>query len=97
MVTVQRVQTGFRIERSMLKVLKGLAEYLEVSLGELIEGIVLHAFEGKVPFSESTTQVIEQLSSVYGLGLRAQDSHLLSEHTARPGGQGRQPRPATDR
>jgi hypothetical protein len=79
MVTVERVQTGLRIERSMLKVLKGLAEYLDVSLGELIEGIVLHVFEGKVPFNEATTTVIDQLRTVYGLTLRANDSHHLSE------------------
>jgi hypothetical protein len=66
----------------MLKVLKGLAEYLDLSLGELIEGIVLHAFDGKVAFGEPTKQVIEQLSTVYGLTLRAEDSHRLSERTA---------------
>lgn len=79
MVTVKRVQTGLRIERSMLKVLKGLAEYLDLSLGELIEGVVLHAFEGRVPFGAPTREVIEQLSLVYGLTLRADDSHRLSE------------------
>ena len=50
MKAVERIQTGARIEKRMLKVLKGLAEYLDVSLGDLIEGIVLHAFEGKAPF-----------------------------------------------
>src|SRR5688572_2860273 len=49
-VTVERVQTGLRLERNVLKVLKGLAEYLDVSLGDLVEGIALHAFEGKSPF-----------------------------------------------
>jgi hypothetical protein len=66
----------------MLKVLKGLAEYLDLSLGELIEGIVLHAFEGEVAFGEPTKEVIDQLSTVYGLTLRAKDSHRLSERTA---------------
>jgi hypothetical protein len=66
----------------MLKVLKGLAEYLDLSLGELIEGIVLHTFEGKVAFGEPTKQVIEQLSIVYGLPLCAEDSHRLSERAA---------------
>jgi hypothetical protein len=47
MVTVERVQTGLRVERNTLKVLKGLAEYLDLSLGDLVEGIVLHAFEGR--------------------------------------------------
>jgi hypothetical protein len=79
MVPVKRVQTGMRMEQNLLKVLKGLAEYLDLTLGELLEGIVLHAFEGKAPFSPPTLQVIEQLRVVYGLTLRSQDSHVLSE------------------
>jgi hypothetical protein len=63
----------------MLKVLKGLAEYLEVSLGDLIEGIVLHAFEGKAPFGPDTLARIEQLKAVYGLTLTAADAHNLEE------------------
>ena len=81
MVTVQRVQTGLRLEQSLLKVLKGLAEYLDLTLGELLEGIVLHAFEGKVPFGPATTAVIAQLGAVYGLTLQAEDSHLLTEES----------------
>ena len=77
--TVQRTQTGVRIETSLLKVLKGLAEYTELSLGDLLEGIVLHAFEGKAPFSAETRKVIEQLKSVYGCQLTAADSHKLME------------------
>ena len=76
---VSRTQTGVRIEASLLKVLKGLAEYAELSLGDLIEGIVLHAFEGKAPFSAETCKVIEQLKSVYGCDLCAADSHMLTE------------------
>ena len=63
----------------MLKVLKGLAEYLDISLGELVEGIVLHAFDGKTPFGPQTLAAIEQLRQVYGLRLRAEDSHQLQE------------------
>ena len=79
---VTRTQTGVRIETSLLKVLKGLAEYANVSLGDLLEGIVLHSFEGKSPFSAETLAVIEQLKSVYGCTLTAADSHQLDE--ARP-------------
>ena len=79
MVTVERVQTGLRIERGVLKVLKGLAEYLDISVGELVEGIVLHAFDGKAPFGPQTLAAIEQLRQVYGLELRAEDSHQLHE------------------
>jgi hypothetical protein len=78
-VTIQRVQTGLRIERNTLKVLKGLAEYLDVSLGNLVEGIVLHAFEGKTPFGQPTLAKIDQLKAVYGLVLTAADAHQLKE------------------
>jgi hypothetical protein len=79
MVTVDRVQTGLRIERSTLKVLKGLAEYLDISLGDLVEGVALHAFEGKAPFSAETIGKIEQLKAVYGMTLTAADAHRLAE------------------
>jgi len=79
MVTVDRMQTGMRIERNLLKVLKGLAEYLDVSLGDLVEGIALHAFEGKAPFTPGTLDKIEQLKVVYGLSLSAADAHKLEE------------------
>ena len=76
---VQRTQTGVRIESSLLKVLKGLAEYANLSLGDLLEGIVLHSFEGKAPFSAETREVIDKLKSVYGCTLTADDSHELEE------------------
>ncbi|WP_214327586.1 hypothetical protein [Nonomuraea sediminis] len=79
MVTIERAQTGLRIERNLLKTLKGLAEYLDISLGDLVEGIALHAFEGKAPFSASTMEKIEQLKAVYGLTLTAEDAHKLVE------------------
>jgi len=53
LVEVERVQTGVRLEKRMLKVLKAVAEQKDMTLGDLLEGIVLHAFEGKVPFSIS--------------------------------------------
>jgi len=76
---VNRTQTGVRIESSLLKVLKGVAEYTDLTLGDLLEGIVLHAFEGKAPFSAETQEVIEQLKAVYGCELTASDSHQLVE------------------
>jgi hypothetical protein len=77
--TVERVQTGVRIEKRMLKVLKALAEYTDLSLGDLIEGIVLHAFEGKSPFGQPTLEKIQALKGVYGLDLEADDAHRLIE------------------
>ena len=79
MKTIERVQTGVRLERRTLKVLKALAEYLDLSLGDLLDGIVLHAFEGKAPFSSATLEQIGRLKLVYGLDLTAEDSHRLSE------------------
>ncbi|GGQ35082.1 MULTISPECIES: hypothetical protein [Streptomyces] len=79
MVTIERAQTGLRIERNLLKVLKALAEYLDMPLGELVEGIVLHSFDGKAPFSAETLAKIEQLKDVYGLELTAADAHALEE------------------
>ena len=67
------------MERGTLKVLKGLAEYLDLPLGEVVEGIVLHAFEGRVPFGSATLVKIEQLRAVYDLTLTAADAHRLRE------------------
>ncbi len=78
-VVVERVQTGVRIEKRMLKVLKAVAEQKEMTLGDLLEGIVLHGFEGKAPFSEKTLKEIEQFKGLYGMTLKAADSHNLKE------------------
>lgn len=72
---LERVQTGVRLEKRLVKVLKALAEHRDMSLGDLIEGIVLHAFEGRVAFTRETLGVIEQLKRIYGLELTAADSH----------------------
>jgi hypothetical protein len=79
MITVTRIQTGVRLESRLLKVLKALATELDLSLGDLLEGIVLHAFEGKAPFSAATLKKIRALRAVYGLELTARDSHRLRE------------------
>jgi hypothetical protein len=76
---VERVQTGVRLEKRLLKVLKAVAELKDLSLGDLLEGIVLHAFEGKAPFSEQTLKEIEQFTTIYGMTLKASDSHQLRE------------------
>jgi hypothetical protein len=82
-IEVERVQTGVRMEKQLLKVLKALAELKDLTLGDLLEGIVLHAFEGKAPFSEPTLKEIEQLRKIYGLTLKASDSHQLKERRRR--------------
>ena len=79
MTAIERVQTGVRIERRILKVLKALAEHLDLSLGDLLEGMALHAFEGKPAFSPATLEKISALKGVYDLDLTAANSHQLSE------------------
>lgn len=76
---VERVQTGVRLEKRLLKVLKGLAEYHDLTLGDLLEGIVLHAFEGKAPFGAQSRARIADLKRIYGLDLGAEASHRLVE------------------
>jgi len=73
------VQTGVRIEKRILKVMKALAEYHDLTLGDLIEGIVLHAFEGKSPFSATNLKLIADLKKIYKLDLDATASHKLIE------------------
>jgi hypothetical protein len=78
-ILVERVQTGIRIEKRLLKVLKALAEYHDLTLGDLLEGIVLHAFDGRHPFSEETRRRIVELKQIYRLDLDADASHRLLE------------------
>jgi len=78
-IPITRVQTGVRMEARLLKVLKALAELLDLSLGDLLEGIVLHAFEGKPPFTPETRHRITEIKRIYGLELDARSSHRLVE------------------
>jgi hypothetical protein len=78
-IPIERVQTGVRLEKRLLKVLKGLAEIKDMTLGDLLEGIVLHAFDGKCPFGRDTLSRIAELKKVYGLDLDAAASHRLRE------------------
>ncbi|HMG75676.1 MAG TPA: hypothetical protein VK582_19405 [Pyrinomonadaceae bacterium] len=78
-IIIERVQTGVRLEKRLLKVLKGLAEYHDMTLGDLLEGIVLHAFDGRHPFGNETRQRIADLKRIYKLDLDADASHRLLE------------------
>src|SRR3984893_15167131 len=82
-ILVERVQTGVRLEKRLLKVLKAFAEYHDLTLGDLLEGIVLHAFDGKTPFTQASLNRIKDLKRFYGLELDANASHRLKE-SARP-------------
>jgi hypothetical protein len=76
---IERVQTGVRMEKRILKVLKGFAEYHDMTLGDVLEGIVLHAFDGKTPFSPASLARIQELKKFYGLDLDSSASHHLTE------------------
>ena len=78
-IPVERVQTGVRLERRLLKVLKALADYHDLTLGDLIEGLVLHAFDGKVAFNHASLEKIAELRRVFDLDLDASHSHRLIE------------------
>ena len=78
-ILVERVQTGVRLEKRLLKVLKAFAEYHDMTLGDLLEGIVLHAFDGKTPFSAASLERIKDLKKFYGLQLDSKASHRLKE------------------
>ncbi|GMV05016.1 MAG: hypothetical protein AMXMBFR53_12960 [Gemmatimonadota bacterium] len=82
MKTVERVQTGMRLEKRLVKVLKGLAEVHDLSLGDLVEGILLHALEGKSAVGPESLEQVARLREIYGLDLTAEDSHRLSEEGA---------------
>ena len=78
-INIERVQTGVRIEKRMLKVLKALAEYHDISLGDLLEGIVLHAFEGQSPFDAQAIERIQALKGIYEMDYSAAASHHFIE------------------
>jgi hypothetical protein len=76
---VERIQTGVRLEKRLLKVTKALADSLDLTLGDLLEGVLLHALDGKAPFSPTTLARAAQLKEVFGLDLTAADAHQLTE------------------
>jgi hypothetical protein len=78
-IEIERIQTGVRMEKRLVKVLKAVAELKDMTLGDLLEGIVLHAFEGKAAFSPATLEQIREFKKLYGMTLRATDSHTLKE------------------
>ena len=76
---IERVQTGVRMEKRILKVLKAFAEYHDMTLGDVLEGIILHAFDGKTPFSPASLERIRELKKFYELDLDSSASHRLKE------------------
>lgn len=78
-IVVERAQTGVRMEKRLLKVCKALADYHDITLGDLLEGIVLHAFDGKCAFEKKSLALVADLKRIYGLDLDASASHRLRD------------------
>ena len=77
--TIERVQTGVRLERRILGMLKAIADMHGMTLGDLLEGMALHAFEGTPPFGAETLARIRSLRDAFALDLTAADAHGLVE------------------
>jgi len=78
-IKIERVQTGLRIEKKILKVLKGMAEFRDMGTNQLLELILLHAFEGRPCFSKEGFKAIKDLKGVYGLDYDAHDYEKFIE------------------
>lgn len=78
-LNIQRVQTGVRLEFKLLKVLKGIAEHQDRTLGELIELIVLHAFENRNAFSKDSLEKIKALKKIYSMDYNVHDYEKFIE------------------
>jgi hypothetical protein len=78
-IKVERVQLGVRMEKRLVKVLKAMAEYHDLSLGDLMEGIILHSMEGKSPFNDDGIKRIEQFKQIYGMDYDSSAAHNLTE------------------
>jgi hypothetical protein len=89
---VERVQTGVRMEKRLLKVLKAFAEFHDMTLGDLLEGIVLHAFDGKCPFEKESLRRVKELKRFYGLKLDSRASHRMKERSSAASHRTRSPR-----
>lgn len=80
-VKVERVQLGVRMEKRLVKVLKAMAEYHDLTLGDLMEGMLLHSMEGKSPFNDDAVKRIEQLKQIYDMDYGSSAAHQLIEET----------------
>lgn len=78
---VERVQLGVRLEKRMVKVLKAVAEYFDVTLTELLESIILHSFEGggANAFMDDVIPKINEFKKIYGMDYGVHDNFRFSE------------------
>src|ERR1700680_3915318 len=80
---VQRTQTGVRIEKQLLKTLKALAALYDLSLGELVEFMVLENFAGRTPFAPDALARIAHLVQIYEVPFDPDQRRSITElHSA---------------
>jgi predicted DNA-binding ribbon-helix-helix protein len=82
-LTINRVQTGVRLEAKLLKVLKGVAEYQNRTLGELLELVILHSFENRNAFSKEGLEAIKALKKVYSMDYDVHDYKKFVENESK--------------
>jgi len=79
------------MEKRMVKVLKGLAEFNGVTLGQLLENIVLHSFaavpgqEGEMaasPHGKRALAAITDLKRIYGMDYDTHATYQFHEDDA---------------
>ena len=65
----------------MVKVLKAMAEYGDMTLGELLEDIILHSFEGgsAQTFGADDLRVIGEFKKVYGMNYDVHSNYRFVE------------------
>jgi hypothetical protein len=80
-IEIERVQLGIRLEKRMVKVLKAVAEYFDVTLTELMESIVLHSFEGggANAFADDVIPKINEFKKIYGMNYGVHDNFQFNE------------------
>ncbi len=80
-IRIERIQTGLRLEKRMVKVLKAVAEYYDMSMSGLVEEIVLHAFEGPgaFAFGKPAVKRIREFRRLYGMDYGVHDSRRFRE------------------
>ena len=87
-VPIERVDVRVRMERKTVRVLEALADYRNMTLGELLEKIVLHSFEavpgqeGEMsasPYSKESLARIEDLKQTYDMDFDTHASRRFQE------------------
>ena len=87
-VPIERVDVSVRMERKIVMVLEALADYRQMSLGELLEKVVLHSFEaapgheGEMcasPYSKESLALIADLKRTYDLDFDTHASRRFQE------------------